>query len=231
MLFLYGTKFLALFRKILPIFCLLLTFCLLTACSDTKPSGAKENIVSLDKIAWCNNQKVLLFMDDAALTAPATSLDRTNTDTLGPATGTPVALKDWNTLKAHLGFSVFLPTGLPAGSCLLGASGSVRNAVLGSNFTLTYLLPDQTSLTITQTLQRNKKALFHCSAMPDSPSSSSSNVSSEQEERKGTPTIGVQICTGNHGTTTITFSVNWNQQKLWRFFQDLKPNENWIPHT
>src|SRR5262249_3114809 len=108
---------------------------------------------------------------------------------------------------------------------------SVRHAISGSNFTLTYLLPDQTSLTITQTLQRNEKTPFQCSPMPDSPSSSSSGVSSGQGDKTGTPATGVQICTGNHGTTTITFSVNWKQQKLWQFFQDLEQNENWIPHS
>ena len=231
MLLICGTKLLTLARNILPIFYLFLIFGIFTACFSPNHSEAEENIVSLNKISWCNNQTVMVFMDDGAVTTPPTSQGGPNTNTLGPATGTPVALKDWDTLKANLGFSVFLPTGLPTGSCLLSASGAVRNPISVSNFTLTYLLPDQTSLTITQTLQYDKKTTFQCSAMPDISSSSPSSVSSQQGGGTGISTASTQICTGTHGTTTITFSVNWDKQKLWQFFQNLQPNERWMPHT
>jgi hypothetical protein len=207
-------------------FYLFLMFCSFTACLGANSFGVEEN-VSLKQIAWCNKQVAMVFMDDRAPAAKSTSLERNNADRLGPATGTPVALKDWNTLKAHLGFSVFLPAELPAGSCLLSASGSVRNAVSGSNFTLTYLLSDQTSLTLTQVPQSDKEMPLQCSAMPGITASGS--VTSVQG--KGTPTAGVQLCTGTRGKTNITFSVNWNEQKLRQFFEDLQPDENWMPHT
>ena len=184
-------------------------------------------MVSLNQLSWCNNQREMVFMDDGAAMTKGTALEGTNTNTLGAATGTPVALKDWNTLKALLGFSVFLPTGLPTGSCLLSASGAVRNAVSGSNFTLTYLLTDQTALTLTQVPQGDKQVAFQCSAMPNI----SVSGSVARMAGNGTPTAGVQICTGTHGTTNITFSANWDKQKSWEFFQDLQPNENWMPHT
>ncbi len=221
-----GKKGYALCGNIVFVFYLLLIVCGFTACIGVNGSGVGEN-VSLNQISWCNKQVAMVFMDDRAPAAKSMSLERTNEDRLGPATGTPVALKDWNTLKAHLGFSVFLPAELPAGSCLLSASGSVRNAVSGSNFTLTYLLSDQTSLTLAQVPQGDKQTPFQCSAMPNiSPSGSITSV-----ERDGTPTAGVQLCTGTHGKTNITFSVNWHRQKLRQFFQDLQPNENWMPHT
>jgi hypothetical protein len=223
----HHNKHIAIFYNIMLTFSLFSIFYVFTACSSTNDSLAEENLVSLEKIPWCNNQQATVFMDDSAPTTKSTALERTNMDTLGPATGTPVALKDWNTLKGHLGFSVFLPTGLPAGSCLLSASGSVRNAVSGSNFTLTYLLTDQTSLAITQALQRAKQTPFQCSAMPTI--SSSGSVFSPQGD--GTPMAGTQLCTGTHGTTHIAFSVNWNKQMLWQFFQELQPHENWMPHA
>jgi len=215
------------YYNMLLVFTSYLTLCSFTACFGINNSETAENSVSLNKIAWCNNQKVMVFTDDGAATTPTTSLKGANTDTPEPAT--PIVLKDWNTLKTYLGFSVFLPTGLPAGSCLLSASGSIHNAISDSSFTLTYLLPDQTSLTITQTPQHDKKIPFECSAMPDIPSFSSTSASAMRVN--GTPTAGIQLCTGTHGTTNITFSVNWNKQKSQQFFQDLRPNENWIPQA
>lgn len=221
MLFAFGTKCRLPFCNLIPVFTLFLIFCVFTACSN------EENSVSLDKIVWCNNQTVMVFTDDGAPTTPPTSLEGTNTATPGPTT--PVVLKDWSTLKAQLGFRVFLPTGLSAGSCLLSASGSVHNPVSDSNFILTYLLPDQTSLTIAQTPQRDKQTPFQCSAMPDIPSASSDSVSGIQAG--GKPTAGIQLCAGTHGTTNITFSANWDKQKLQQFFQDLQPDKNWMPRA
>jgi hypothetical protein len=210
---------------VFPAFSLLLLIALFTACSEA--TNTEENSVSLDKISWCNKQPTMVFMDDRVPTTSTTPVQGANTNTLGIATGTPVALKNWHMLKMYLGFVVFLPTELPSGSCLLSASGSVRNAVSGSNFALTYLLPDQTSLTIAQSPQRVKNSVFQCSAMPDLPSSSAESNASPQAH--GTTVSNVEFCTGTHKTTNITFSANWNQQKLAQFFQNLQPNVNWMP--
>jgi hypothetical protein len=227
MLFICVQKGCTLFRTMLPTFSLFFMLGIVTACSSINNPRATENSVTLDKISWCNHQKVMVFMDDRATTTPTASLEGTNTGP--PATSTPVTLKDWHALKTDLGFRVYLPSGLPTGSCLLSASGSVHNAIIDSNFILTYLLPDQTSFTIAQGPQRAKQTAFQCSTMPDVPSSSSASASATRVER--TPTTSVELCTGTHGTTTITFSANWNRQKLQQFFQDLQPNENWMPHT
>ena len=221
-----GRKGYALRGNIVFVFYLLLIVCGFTACIGANGSGAEEN-VPLKQISWCNKQVAMVFMDDRTALAKSTSVERNNADMLGPATGTAVALKDWHTLKAHLGFSIFLPAELPAGTCLLSASGSVRNAVSGSNFTLTYLLSDLTSLTLTQVPQNDKELPLQCSTLPGL--SASGSVTSVPG--KGTATAGVQLCTGTRGKTNITFSANWHEQKLRQFFEDLQPNENWMPHT
>ncbi len=71
--------------------------------------------------------------------------------TSGPAT----TLTDWAQVKPLLGFTVYLPPTLPNGSCLVSASGTVHDPILGGNFVIGYILPDHSSLTLSQAPQRS----------------------------------------------------------------------------
>lgn len=232
MLYAYNVMYHRSLYMALPIYSLLFLVCIFTGCSDASSSG--ERSVSLNKIPWCNNQTTMVFTDDRASTVATTPVPGASTNTLGLATDTPVALKNWNTLQMYLGFVVFLPPRLPSGSCLLSSSGFVHNAVFGSNFTLTYLLPDQTSLTIAQSPQTGKNTAFQCSAVSNTASSSSESNSSTQIHEAPTYealTSKVELCTATRETTNITFSASWNKQELEQFFQDLQPNVDWMPHS
>src|SRR5436190_22650759 len=106
MLAAYAQKCRAQTYTILLTFSLFFVLCIGMGCSTIENSEIKENSVTLDKIPWCNHQKVMVLMDDGAT---ITSKEGTNKDTL---TGSPVVLKDWNALKTDLGFRVYLPSGL-----------------------------------------------------------------------------------------------------------------------
>lgn len=161
-------------------------------------------ILNLSKVPWCG-QPVMVFRNLAASGTP------------GVASGPVTTLTDWAQVKPMLGFTVYLPTTLPNGSCLVSASGTVRDPILGGNFVIGYVLPDHSSLTFSQAPQHSQNAIFQCS-----PTSTGGTK---------TPTSqgSVQVCSGTHGSTNIVFSARGNTDALQQFFNALQPDVNWVP--
>jgi hypothetical protein len=175
--------------------------------------------VALNKLHWCKNKSSEVFIDGSSASAAASTPQAVN---LGPANGTPVAIKDWNTLKANLGFSLFLPETLPAGSCLLSATGTVRNAVMGSNFVLTYMLPNAEALTISQASQHTQNKTLQCSV-------SDTGTGGTPTPTNTATALPLQVCSGVRDATNITFSARWKTEALQQFFANLKQNQEWKP--
>ncbi len=217
--------------------CLLSLFALvLAACSSTGTvtPGAGNNAagaqatpgpVALSSLHWCSKPS-MVFRDQADPNAAKTA----SPAGLGPANGTPTALNDWNTVKSNLGFVVFLPKTLPAGSCLLNVSGSLRDPIFGSNFTITYVLPDQSSVSFSQAPLRTQRADFQCNI--------SNTVTGGTANKGGTPSAAttpeananpVQLCNGVRDKTNIVFSARGTTTTLQQFFQNLQPDVNWTP--
>lgn len=184
--------------------------------------------VALNKLSWCNNKSSIVFTDGSAATTPTAvgSTTPTPPTNLGPANGTPVSVKDWNTFKANLGFTVYLPETLPAGSCLLSASGTIRNAVMGSNFVLTYMLPDNDALAISQAPQHTQNKALQCSV---SDTTSSTSAAATPTPTSTSSSLPLQVCSGVRDTTNITFSARWKVADLQTFFANLKVNVTWEP--
>lgn len=216
---------------------LLVSF-VLVACSDSSsstPGGTNNGSssapkatpapVALSSLHWCGKPS-MVFRDQADANAAKAS---TQTQ-LGPANGTPTAINDWNTVKANLGFTIFLPKTLPAGSCLLNVSSSLRDPIFGSNFTITYVLPDQNSVSFSQAPSRSQNTNFQCN-ISDAPAADGSGTT-----KKGTPgatptptTNPVQLCNGVREKTNIVFSARGATPTLEQFFQGLQPDVDWMP--
>jgi hypothetical protein len=159
---------------------------------------------------------------NAAKNAPQTKL--------GPANGTPTAINDWNTVKENLGFTIFLPKTLPAGSCLLNVSSSLRDPIFGSNFSITYVLSDQNSVSFSQAPSRAQAASFQCN-VSDAPAGAENGVA-KKETPGATPapaTNPVQLCNGVREKTNIVFSARGATPTLEQFFQGLQPDVDWMP--
>jgi hypothetical protein len=218
----------------LSLACLILLFCVLVAaCSEsgTTTPGAGTNAagvqatpgpVALTDLHWCG-KPAMTFRDQADPNAAKTA----SQSALGPANGTPTAISDWNVVKSNLGFTIFLPKTLPAGSCLLNAASSLRDPIFGSNFTITYVLPDQSSISFSQAPLRAQSAGFQCNI--------SDNIATKGS---GTPVAGstptanadtVQLCNGARDQTDIVFSARGTTATLEQFFQALQPNVDWMP--
>ncbi len=200
-------------------------------CLDTTTNNNADNTNApqatatpsvLSSLQWCS-KPAMVFRDQANPTAAATKT------TLGPANGTPTAVNDWNTVKSNLGFTIFLPKTLPTGTCLLNVSGSLRDPIFGSNFTITYVLPDQNSISLSQAPVRAQNTSFQCSV---SGSSAANGATAKAGTPVATPTPAgdpIQLCNGVREKTNIVFSARGTTATLEQFFQALQPDVDWVP--
>ena len=172
-----------------------------------KPTPTPATL-QLARVPWCS-KPVMVFRNLAASGTP------------GVASGPATTLTDWTQIKPLLGFIVYLPTTLPNGSCLVSASGTIRDPILGGNFVIGYVLPDHSSLTLSQAPQREKSTMFQCNTTATGGTKASTPAA--------TPQAAVQICSGIHGVTSIVFSASGNTDALQQFFNALQPDVSWVP--
>jgi hypothetical protein len=180
---------------------------------------------------------LMIFRDEGApgtvtpvVGTPSTGTTPTATGTAA-TTGTPTTLTDWAQVEPYLGFTVYLPPTLPPASCLTSASGTIHDPILGGSFTIGYLLPDHSSVSLSEAPLRSQSITFQCILSP-----STAVVSSRSDAKGGSPTAtpgqagtSMQVCTGARNMTRIVFSAQGTTQALERFFASLQPDVNWIP--
>ncbi|GCE27210.1 hypothetical protein KDA_26940 [Dictyobacter alpinus] len=210
--------------------CLLILLGLvMAACSDDTPKKTGNGVqttptpapLSLAQLAWCDKPHQV-FRDQASPRAQATN---GQASTLGPADGKPKTIADWKTMKDNLGFDLYLPKNLPAGTCLLNVSGSLRDPIFGSNFTITYVLPNQDAISFSQAPVRIKNVAFQCTVSQDTNATARKNVTPTATAAKDP----VQLCNGIHDKTNIVFSARGTTAYLQQFFQNLQANVDWTP--
>lgn len=211
----------------------------------------------LAKLKWCSKPTMLFRDEGAAPTATATatatvttsptasaSASPTATATAGtsptasasasPTTGTgpPTTVTDWNVVKSNLGFTVFLPANLPHDACLVSAQATIHDPTFGGSFLIGYLLPDHTSITISEAPLTSQNATFQCSVS----NSSTTQQSGPPTKATGTPVgtasptpVPLQLCSGARETTNIVLSARRSVEYLQQTFNALQPNVSWIP--
>ncbi len=222
----------------------LLAGILLASCSNpfTSSQASPTTLpadVPLAKLAWCGKPS-LLFRDEGAIpTATATSTATvTATATVGSSptstigSGTPTTITNWKVAKADLGFTVFLPVNLPRSTCLVSAQATVHDPTFGGSFLIGYLLPDHTSITISEAPLTSQNATFQCSVS----NSSTTQKSGAAASATGTPNatasptpVPLQLCSGAKGTTNIVLSARRSVEYLQQTFNALQSNVTWIP--
>jgi len=232
----------------------LLAGMLLASCSNPfassqqpGPTATLSADLPLAKLIWCGKPNVL-FRDEGAMpTATATSTATAtvtpggspiatttatviSSPTIGP--GTPTTITDWNVVKADFGFTVFLPVNLPRGTCLVSAQATVHDPTFGGSFLIGYLLPDHTSITISEAPLTSQSATFQCSVS----NSSTTQKSGPSATATGTPQvtasptpIPLQLCSGARDTTNIVLSARRSVEYLQQTFSALQSNVAWIP--
>lgn len=228
---------------------LLLVSALVSACSGLfagGPAGTPTPAVqTLSHISWCA-KPVMVFRDEGAITPQPTASatgtatpvgTQTPTPTPSPGAGgsatarpgTPTTMSNWSVVKASLGFTLYLPTTLPGGSCLVSAQATIHDPIFGGSFTIGYLLPDHTSLSISEAPLTSQNTSFQCNptSIVITPTATTGS--------KGTPGAGAtatppgQLCSGAKETTNIVLSGPGSERSLQQIFNNLQPNVNWIP--
>ncbi len=202
---------------------------------NTAPTGQSTPATALARLHWCG-KPLIVFRDEGAAAATGTARPST-TGTATPAavasampasTPQPETITNWSQVKPALGFTVYLPAALPQGTCLVSASGTLHDPIFGSSFTIGYLLPDHSALSLSEAPLRSQNPRFQCSP--------ASTMSAGGGGVKGTPTPAhgsaaesLQLCSGALKQTSIVFSARGKTAALEQLFHSLRPDVDWVP--
>jgi hypothetical protein len=209
---------------------------LLISCSSLGGNSANPAAtqVPLAQLHWCG-KPVMIFRDEGGSASSSVTATLTTgstptpagTATIPVATGQPTIVTSWSLVEPQLGFTVYLPQALPENTCLVSASGTLHDPIFGGSFTIGYLLPDHSSISLAEAPFRSQNRQFQCS-----PSSNSDSP------KVGTPAASIksgqailQVCSGVQNTTSIVFSARGSTGYLLHFFDSLQPHINWVPGT
>jgi hypothetical protein len=228
---------------------LLLASALLSACSGLFAAGPSTTptpaLQALSHINWCA-KPVMVFRNEGAVTPQPTTSPTGTATVVGTATvtptpgttgsapagpGTPTTMSDWSAVKASLGFTLYLPTTLPNGSCLVGAQATIHDPIFGGSFTIGYLLPDHTSLSISEAPLTSQNTAFQCNptSIVTTPTATTGSQGTPGTSTTATATPPGQLCSGAKDTTNIVLSGPGSERSLQQIFNNLQANVNWIP--
>jgi hypothetical protein len=204
---------------------LLLPGILLVLYSDLSPgekalSGmqatASPTMTVLSSLRWCG-KPLLVFHDQRAAKIVETPAAHA-TGMVASDKGAAKIIDNWEQIKSELGFTVFLPATLPVGTCLMSALGTVHDRIFGGSFTIGYLLPDQSAISLSEAPLHSQSTGLQCS-----PSSTKATVTPSRAQAP------LQLCFGAQEKTHIVFSAQGTKESLEKFFRALQPNVNWVP--
>ena len=236
----------------------------IAACSDSNPGGnsnasptatssSSAAQVALAQLHWCG-KPTMLFRDEGVPTGTGSP---TPTGTAGtgtpvatgtasatatpPVAGTPKTITDWAQVEPNLGFTVYLPATLPQHSCLVSALATIHDPIFGGSFTIGYLLPDHSSISLAEAPLRGQSTQFQCNVSTTAAASSTSPTKAEFQTLFASSTPAKpsaspaptqtpnQICSGVMDTTNVIFSARGTTESLQKFFSALQPHISWIP--
>jgi hypothetical protein len=213
--------------------------------------------LALAQLHWCGKPS-MLFRDEGAVTPTATAsaipgvtstatstttvspgitvtttVGNTETPTATAGPGTPRTITDWSEIEANLGFTVYLPATLPRGTCLVNAQATVHDPIIGGSFTIGYLLPDHSALSLSEAPLISQNTAFQCNP------SNSVKPQTSNTPKAGTPIVSpsttrevpILLCSGAKGTTSVVMSARGSSDRLQQIFQNLQPNISWIPSS
>lgn len=217
---------------------------------------ATPSELAIAQLHWCGKPS-MLFRDEGAVARPTTTTTATSTPgvtvtttatatpgatvtatagntptaTVTVAPGTPSTVTDWSEVKANLGFTVFLPSKLPGNTCLVNAQATIHDPIIGGSFTIGYLLPDHSALTLSEAPLISQNIAFQCN--PSNGATPQANATPKvgtpapsPSATQGTPLL---LCSGAKDTTNIVMSARGNTDHLQQIFNHLQPNIPWMP--
>lgn len=216
--------------------CLLIASLALLSCSglsfgNGNGSGGKTPTaqpaaadVALNALHWCG-KPLQIFRDEHAPVSGTATPAATSTVTPS-ANGTPTTVTDWSQVEPNLGFTVYLPKTLPRATCLVSVSATIHDPIFGGSFTIGYLLPDHSPLSLSEAPLRSNSQSFQCSA-----TTGAKNARGGSPTPTASPSVHVLVCTGAKEITDIFFSARGTESQLKQFFDALQSGVEWAPTT
>jgi hypothetical protein len=215
---------------------------------------ATPSSLAISQVHWCGKPS-MLFRDEGAIsptatasTTPGVTATASTTTTVTPgvtatgtaqSTGTPTAtvvpgtprtITDWSEVEANLGFTVYLPPTLPTGTCLVNAQATIHDPIIGGSFTIGYLLPDHSALSLSEAPLISQNTTFQCNpSNGTTPHATTPVAGTPVVSPTTTQQVPVLLCSGAKGTTNIVMSARGSTEQLQQIFQSLQPGLSWIP--
>jgi hypothetical protein len=224
--------------------------------NSSPTATATPSELAIAQLHWCGKPSMLFRDEGTALTptttataspAPGATATATVTATVTPGTtttttagstptatatvapGTPRTISDWSEVEANLGFSVFLPSTLPRNSCLVNAQATIHDPIIGGSFTIGYLLPDHSALSLSEAPLISQSTTFQCNPSNGSTPHANTTPKAGTPSPAATQGASLLLCSGAKDTTNIVMSAQGSTDHLQQVFTDLKPNIPWIP--
>jgi hypothetical protein len=172
--------------------CTLLVLLVLAGCSlgsTTSTTTHTNTDLTTAQVPWCDTVSIT-FIDSGS--------------------ATQATLSNWNIVSPQLGFTPYLPSSFPKGTCLVLAGGSVHDPVFGGRMVITWNLPGDVPLSFSEAPKR-------------------SNLGSSLQCAQSSQQADTSICLGILGNTGITIASSQSSDKLQALFKTLQPNVNWVP--
>ena len=214
---------------------------------------ATPSQLALTKLHWCGKPS-MVFRDEGASVTPTASATATTTPgatatatrgitptatagstptattTASPTARGPRTISEWSQVEPNLGFTVYLPATLPRATCLVSAQATIHDPIFGGNFFIGYLLPDHSSISLSEAPLNSQNTQFQCNP------SSSTSPHTKTTPKLGSPVPSAsptqepnQLCSGAKNTTNIVLLAQGNMDSLQKFFDALQPDVAWIP--
>ncbi len=164
---------------------------MLAGCSLSGPSSGDPQ--SLSALPWCA-QPQISFMDSSSPTQQT--------------------ITSWDQVKGQLGFTPYLPSSLPKGTCLDLVGGTIHDPIFGGHLSVTWVLPGSGPISFSEAPKRgNTAATPQCA----------------QSDQSGKASDATTICIGAQGDTSVTIASHLTRDQIDAYFKQLKPATDWEP--
>jgi hypothetical protein len=163
-----------------------LTGCSLGFGGDSGAGGDQ----ALNSLPWCG-QPQISFIDSSS--------------------SSQQTITQWDSIKGQLGFTPYLPSSLPKGTCLDLVGGAVHDPIFGGHLSVTWVLPGGAPISFSEAPKRGNTA-----TTPQCATSSQTSNSTT-------------ICIGAVDNTSVTVASHMSESEIKSYFNQLQPATDWAP--
>ncbi len=164
---------------------------MLAGCSLSGSTSSDQQ--SLSALPWCA-QPQISFMDSSSPTQQT--------------------ITSWSQVKGQLGFTPYLPSSLPKGTCLDLVGGTIHDPIFGGHLSVTWVLPGSGPISFSEAPKRGNTA---------------TSPQCAQSAQSGKSSNATTICIGALGDTSVTIASHLTQSQIEAYFKQLKPTPDWEP--